>query len=147
MNEYERINISHTPSGLRTNFGLMLQRACSTHRLHTLRTLRINTTRSCNKSFQDFCLLHKSSTSQVQRKIYFRPCGHQLSMQLLPRRQRPKIGFVCYALPRHIPNGRLKEPKMILNATNKNKPTTTIAKFNKWIHMYVSKRCQPNFLQ
>ena len=103
--------------------------------------------RSSNKSFQDFCLLHKSSTSQVQRKIYFRPCGHQLSMQLLPRPQRPKIGFVCYALPRHIPNGRLKEPKMILNATNKNKPTTTLAKFNEWIHRYVSKRCQPNFLQ
>ena len=72
--------------------------------------------RSSNKSFQDFCLLHKSSTSQVQRKTavatpvesYFRPCGRQLSMQLLPRPQRPKIGFVCYALPRHIPNGRLK---------------------------------------
>ena len=107
--------------------------------------------RSSNKSFQDFCLLHKSSTSQVQRKTavatpvesYFRPCGHQLSMQLLPRPQRPKIGFVCYALPRHIPNGRLKEPKVILNATNKNKPTTTLAKFNGWnytiwIHMTIS---------
>ena len=45
MNEYERINISHTPSGLRTSFGLMLQRACSTQKLRTVRILRINTTK------------------------------------------------------------------------------------------------------
>ena len=43
--KYAWINISHSPSGLRTSFGLMLQRACSTQKLRTVRILRINTTK------------------------------------------------------------------------------------------------------